>query len=60
MRKYVYLLVTDDVDELPVAQFDTVKELAEAVKTPLNKVFYALNYGKSIKRTGYKPVRVKL
>lgn len=60
MRKYVYLLVTDDVDELPVACFDTVRAMARFLGKRESCISRAIMRGCALRETNYKPVRVVL
>lgn len=56
---FIWMLVTKDKYELPIAVFDTARELAEYVGLPVNSVLSAIS---KCKKRGHKCryVRIKV
>lgn len=59
-KKVMYMLVTADVYELPVACFDTVRAMARFLGKNESCVSRAIMNGWTVQGTEYKPVRVML
>lgn len=56
----VYQAITADEYELPIAQADTLKELAEMLEVPYSAVKMRICYQYSGSQVGYKIIKITI